>query len=450
MLKAASRDTRIFPLSLPPIDWLFYCDDHPEYPMVFYIEMEFSGTLDPGLLSDSLCVALSRHPLLLSKIGRAKGNRLCWLPTSEDAPQVQWLGATQAIEIAEGEYLDITRHAGLRIWARPTGDGAKLTFQFHHAACDGTGAYRFLGDLLIAYGMQLPGVAEQCEFGDVDAGTLRVRRGKMIESTEKLNNWALTQQSLAEAWRIAGAKLIPLRVPDQRPAEKVVPGVLVRSFSAGEHKCLRNLAVESGVMMNDLLLWQLFRTIGLWNGDQRGGGSIRILVPSDMRDGDDFLMPAANMTAYTFVTHGQHEWKSESLLDRIREDTQRIKQGSLQRRYMQSVTAAMSAPRIMSWLLSRKRCLATAILSNAGDPARRFTGRLPRSGGKVQLGDLTLETITGVPPLRRLTHASVSVSSYGRGLFVSMRCDPWLFGDAGTQDFLDLYCDQLKTLTGAS
>jgi hypothetical protein len=29
---------------------------------------------------------------------------------------------------------------------------------------------------------------------------------------------------------------------------------------------------------------------------------------------------------------------------------------------------------------------------------------------------------------------------------VSMRCDPRHFGDAGTQDFLKLYCDQLSTL----
>jgi hypothetical protein len=56
--------------------------------------------------------------------------------------------------------------------------------------------------------------------------------------------------------------------------------------------------------------------------------------------------------------------------------------------------------------------------SKFGDPARRFTGRPLRSGGKVQLGDLTLVAITSVPPLRRLTHALVSVSSSGRGLSV--------------------------------
>ena len=48
--------------------------------------------------------------------------------------------------------LDIGSRTGLRVWVRQ-GDGAsRIVMQFHHACCDGIGAYRFLGDLLAAYG----------------------------------------------------------------------------------------------------------------------------------------------------------------------------------------------------------------------------------------------------------------------------------------------------------
>jgi len=447
MLQIATTEKRLFPLHLPPIDWLFHNDDRPDYPMVSYIELDFSGPIDRGLLADALITALGRHPLLIAKIERAKANRLCWVPISEGYPEVVWLDENETLI---EEPLDIRSGPGLRIWGRPTAEGTRLTLQVHHAATDGTGAYRFIGDWLVAYGQRLPGVGDQCEFGEIDARTLRTRRNKMLGSDGPADNWELWRESLKELWRMNTERISPLKCPAECLLPNRQPKIQTQWFDAAAHKRLRDLATARGVMLNDLLLWQLFRAIGIWNAEGSGpkapGNTVRVLVPADMRDGDDFAMPAANMTAYTFVTCRASEWKSDGLLDKIRGETAKIKSGTPQHDYAKAITGAMNTPRLTRWLLKGNRCFATAVLSNAGDPARRFTGRLPRSGGKVRLGELTLEKITGVPPLRSLTRASVSVSSYGRGMAVSMRCDPRHFGDAGTQDFLKLYCDQLSTL----
>jgi hypothetical protein len=55
-----------------------------------------------------------------------------------------------------------------------------------------------------------------------------------------------------------------------------------------------------------------------------------------------------------------------------------------------------------------------------------------------------LEEITGVPPLRRNTRATFSISQYNRRLAVSLRCDPQLFRVEDTANLLDLYVAQLR------
>lgn len=450
MLQIASREPRIFPLHLPPIDWLFHNDDRPDYPMVSYIELDFSGELDRRRLADALVTALARHPLLSARIELAKAGRPCWVPVREGFPEVKWLAAGEPLIDSDHEHLDITQQPGLRLWAQPIPDGTRLTLQVHHAATDGTGAYRFIGDWLVAYGQRIPEIESQCEFGDIDARTLKIRRNKMLGGDRPAGNWELWRESLKEIWRINTTRIAPLRCPPKQPQASPQPNLMTRWFDATESKRLRDWATAKGVMMNDLLLWQLFRAIGIWNSSGPNkipsGRNVRVLVPADMRDGDDFAMPAANMTAYTFVTCRADDWKSDRLLDQVRQETLRIKSGAPQHQYAKVITGAMNSPRVTRWLLQRPRCFATAVLSNAGDPARRFTGRLPRSGGKVRLGDVTLERITGVPPLRPLTYATVSVSSYGKGMAVSLRCDPKLFGLTGTTEFLQLYGDQLSSL----
>ena len=133
----------------------------------------------------------------------------------------------------------------------------------------------------------------------------------------------------------------------------------------------------------------------------------------------------------------------EKLLNLIRNDTLQIKNGSRQKSFMNGLTSAMSTPVVLQYLVRRNVCLATSVLSNAGDPARRFTCRLPKSLGKVSCPEFTLEGISGVPPLRRMTRCTMSSSIYGRKLTFSMRCDPHSFSHADSTRLLELFCSTL-------
>ena len=58
-------------------------------------------------------------------------------------------------------------------------------------------------------------------------------------------------------------------------------------------------------------------------------------------------------------------------------------------------------------------------------------------------GDVVLEEITGAPPQRYKTQATLSAFAYNRQLTLSLRCDPFSFAPEDTQEFLNLYAAQL-------
>ena len=125
--------------------------------------------------------------------------------------------------------------------------------------------------------------------------------------------------------------------------------------------------------------------------------------------------------------------------------TDGIKYHQLGRQFMDTAEFAANGQAILKFLLRRDRCNATTILSNVGDPSRRFTASFPRDKGRVVAGNLRLEAISGVPPMRLKTHATLAIFSYLRNLTLSVRCDPYRFSPEDAQAFIQMYADQLKT-----
>ena len=443
---------RTFPMHVPAIDWYFLSDDSREYPMSFYLDLQFSGTLDRDKLDEAVRQALFRHPLLMCIIQPGKQDLPCWTLSVDQMPTIQWQeSATPANWLAaevpascDDDFIDIRSEPGLRIKAHQSTDSAQITLQFHHSACDGTGAYRFVGDLLALYMKQLPCCEGKVELGDFDAAQLKVRAAKMRSIRMSDSETRKLGVALKEAWHHLGTRVTPLKSPQDLPTTKTLPGIVKREFSSDELAQMRSAATSKGATLNDWFLCKMFQAADDWNDGYRRSGKIRLLVPADMRDGNDFEIPACNMTACTFITRRRSQLASETkLLDSIRQDTLEIKQGHPQRAFVNAITTAMQGS-MLPWIMNRHKCMATAVVSNAGDPSRRFTCKLPKKRGKVSCDEFTLESISGVPPLRRHTRSTLSLSSYGRKLTVSMRCDPYHFDQANSEKLLDLFCQRLS------
>ncbi len=438
---------RTFPLHLAPIDWYFLSDDSPEHPMVFYLELTFSGHIDRSKFNSALQEALERHPLLYSVVRLEKQNKLCWVPDPDQMAQIDWADADVPIQFDDGEYIDIRNNTGLRLWARQSEAKTELTLQIHHAVTDGTGLYRFIGDLLACYMMRLDSCAGKVTLGSFDVGQLKIRCTKMRSFRAEDSALRKLWIAVTEARKQFTTRVAPIKLPATKPDRITYPGIVNQELSKEQLAALRGAATARGATLNDLFLCKMFQAAKQWNQGAGASRKLRLLVPSDMRDGDDFEMPACNMTAYTFIGLKPAEVDDdEALLERILKETREIKNGNRQRSFLNALTSAMTLPSVLQYILNRNVCLATSVFSNAGDPSRRFTCKLPKQGGKVSCDDFTLEAITGVPPLRRMTHCTISSSIYGRKLTFSLRCTPEHFSQQESGKLLNLYCDQLRAI----
>jgi len=449
--------TRIFPLHLSPIDEFFRADDRPEYPMAFTSHLTFSGEIDRTAFLAAADVALKRHPLLQALTKAGKGGRLCWVAANDVRPRIQWGRFGDPFTFEDTEQIDLTREVGLRLWVFTSNDRSEILLQFHHACCDGTGAYRFIGDLLAEYGLRTafenPPVIESC-----DVRLLKDRRRKMTNEVRHSSRFAMIQQALLYGLSTFVRKIAPLsslqsdgtgnveETIDSRRTHEY-PGIVTCVFDRSQYTSLRAAASAEGAMFNDLLLTEMFVTIRDWNrrcGNRRRQW-LRIMMPVDLRGKDEITMPAANMTGYSFITRSSKDCDdTNKLLQSIRDETLRIKRDKIGHRFMNAVTLGLLVPGFIKFLLGRKRCLATVVLSNVGDPSRRFLSRFPRKQGKVRCGNVRLESISGVPPLRPLSRATVSIVTYGREFAINVRCDPQTMSLEDANEFIDLYVSRLQ------
>jgi hypothetical protein len=368
---------------------------------------------------------------------------------------LNWRSEGTPIACPRGEGIDLAREVGLRVWVRQGKERATVVLQFHHACCDGTGAYRFIGDLLAGYGIRTATGDRRPVFGSVEASLLRTRKRRTLGPTTSPGR-ELRRLAIREGWKILAGRPDPL-VPSGAGLRNGsptadFPGFLSASLDRTEHQRLRDVAGRRGATLNDLLLRDAFLTIEQWNRRQRPWRPrrpLRIMMPTDLRGGDDFEMPAANLTGYTFLTREVRDCAApEDLLRSIRNETALIKDQRSGTAFMDTIFAASSVRWLLPFLLSRNLCLATAVLSNAGDPSRRFTARFPRQYGRVVCGNLVLEEITGVPPLRQKTRATLSISQYQRRLSISLRCTPRLFRPEDTAALLAFYVERLRESAG--
>src|SRR5262245_7258390 len=140
-----SAGTSIFPLPFSPFEFYFLVDERPDYPSVFPIKLEWTGTLDRSALELAYQQAHARHPLLSARIAYDRTNWPQWV-AGEPAP-ISWCGPNSP----GAEPFSIHSFGAVRLYVSSHGGRTVMDFVFHHAAVDGLGAFQFLKDFLIAY-----------------------------------------------------------------------------------------------------------------------------------------------------------------------------------------------------------------------------------------------------------------------------------------------------------
>jgi len=162
-------------------------------------------------------------------------------------------------------------------------------------------------------------------------------------------------------------------------------------------------------------------------------------------------MPAVNMMSYTFLTRSPADCQNPAqLLEGVRWETQLIKRWNLGHFFHTGIRLAQKFPQLVRAGMSLDHCFATVVATNLGDMRRRLQIRCPMESGELQVGNLRLEKIVGVPPLRPKTRAGFAFFRYAGKLTVALRCDPHHFAAPDVQQLLMRYVEQLKTSMAAA
>jgi hypothetical protein len=444
-------DRDLWPLPLTPFEKFLLLDDRPDYPMTFFGELRFSGELRREPFEHSLALAAARNPLLRARVDDdATPPR--WTPADPYVPLDDWASTGTPIHRADEGRLDIRRRPGWRVRVRVDAETSYVLWEFHHAVCDGHGAMRFIEDVLVAYDAIVRCVESGPAFRPVEVERLK-HRGDFSSFAEQLappvRPW---WHPIRDAVRFHAFGPHPLRAPSDEPtARGGYPGVNSRVFDDGESARIRSRASSNAGTLNDAALTAVLRTLHDWNGRRCGGESpdrLRVLMPINLRVPADEKMPAANRMAFGFVTRDAKAMRDPAALAAgIRDETQYVRRYGLGLDFLGGLATA-DRWSLLPWILRKPRCMATAILTNMGDPTRRFAHRFPRREGRCVVGDLVLDDITGSPPLRPLTRAGFGIGTYAGRIVINAKCDPTLFADDDAREILRIFGERLLEGTG--
>jgi hypothetical protein len=437
----------LFPLPLTSFEYYYWCDNRPEYPTTYPVDLHFSGRCDRLRLEQALAQTLRRHPLLTARIETDARGVPQWVAGDDQPPRIDWAPDKTPLGHTAEAMIDLTCEPGLRLWVREGAGCTRLTMQFHHACCDGQAAVRFAEELLGAYDHLCGGRVQPESAWPVEPLRLR-RRGDYGPPPQGFWPLAQTYAIGARLWgKLLWQTPTPLAVPASGPCgtSQEYLGYASRVLQPELVGRLRAAAGNAGCTFNDLLLRDAFLAVQQWNvahGATRNGW-MRINVPTTLRDREDKHMPATNRLGFAFLTRNPRQCADPAylLLD-IHREMEAIRRDRLGLYFLGGLEMGRRLRGMIPRMLHSPRCFATIVLSYLG----QLFPRSPLAGpdGRLRCGDLVLETVAGVPPIRPLTHAALAVLRYAGRTSLHLHCDPHAFSQEQAHGLLDHYLSQLQ------
>lgn len=456
----------MFPLPLSDFEYYMLVDDQPSHPMVFVMTAQLSGAFQQAALQQALDELIRCHPFLYCRVAEIPRQGWCWTPltpldiAATSVGRLEWIDGDEASVaefVPQVRSIDLTFEAGLQVVVRASPTQARLILYIHHVCCDGIGGLRILGELLARYGQKTAAAEAKrpvfdttrkellLERENYDASDATVERQKksLKKTVGKISRLLLRKPVMLAP--SAGSGTLP-----SAAAPGSAPAILEAVISKASHRKLRAVAAGHNVSINDLFIAQFLLHIRRWNSwsqPDNGTSWIRLSVPVSMRTQRHDQMPVANVVSYAFVTRRQHECDDmDTLLKSIHRQTNEVvfnREGIV---CLKIFKVLRKFPRGMKMFLGLKSCLSTAVLANIGDIRRRFNGRFPLDNGKWIAGNVLVERLTGVAPVRPNTRAAMSIGEYAGELSISLRTDATVINVADSQRFLQEFVEALERL----
>lgn len=440
------------PLPFTPFEEYMLLDDSPSYPMDSLRLLRFVGEMDVRLLFESIKAVVQQQPMLRSIVKKTGGFRFVWEEIN-DAPLAGFCTETANFHgYPQTEPFDLFKEPGFKCYVTGQKNETRLLLQFHHCVSDGIGEMEIVGDILTEYANRFQAKTHNIQpfrRRSVDASLLPLR-GKSGLTLYKYFRYyfdiALTSGQLL--FRYPKPLLeSPVEPESESATENVFPTVLADELTPHQTRQFFRRAQEQHVTVNDLLVQKLFLAMFDWRKKYAalsGEPLLRISIPMNLRTEVHQGIPASNTVTMVFLDRKPRDGlEPEKLLAGIHQEMEWIKRTEQKHVLPLSLFLYQMLPGVMAWTLRKKRCRATAVLSNLGRTLDAVP--LPRNEeGKLKAGLAVLDSIDASPPLRPGTQVSFSALTYADCLRLILRYDSKMMPEKLAADLLQLLMEHIK------
>ena len=440
------------PLKLTPFEEYMLCDDCPEYPMTGFFRLRFSGKLNFQAMESAIQAATARHPLLRSRVFRDAKHGHNWVIDETISIPLEKSSADTPCEFPVAAYIDLTRTVGTRIWLVDHESGSDLVVQVHHACSDAIGKCQFIDDLLILYARNVGELSNDIELRPLDNQRLPLRNqfgltwGKLLRL---LPRQILALQLIVKHF-VRKAAFLGLYSGDQKLQQPpVFPLPCIFYFDRQETSCILSEAKRRKVTVNDLLARDLFLAIHEWrrqNGVRLENEWLRFFMPINERTPEDETLSAANIMSAVFLERNRRQLtNADLLLQSINVEMQRHKRGHDGLLFNAALALMKRMPFLRDHVIRRGKCMSSCVFSNLGVILNRTP--LPRKNGRLAIGEIVLDKVDFIAPLRPLTAAAFCVYTYAGGLTFNLHFDPRSISKLQANQLLEMFVRRVHEST---
>ncbi|MDR2116880.1 MAG: condensation domain-containing protein [Planctomycetaceae bacterium] len=424
-----------------------FLDDQPAYPMDSFRFLRFSGRLKFHHFEASIADVVRDHPMLRSVVRQDRRGQFFW--EEIDSPIfIRRIRGPIAARFPNPEAIDLFSEPGFKVYFVEEKNQTLVLFQFHHCISDGIGEMQVLGDILSNYAVRFQGKLLPENPRNLDPKLL-LHRGSSGLTLGKYFRFffptAVTTYQLLFRFPTPLAPHVPLNT--NIPAKDYL-AFCADELTQRETQNYFDRAKKHGVTVNDLLLRDLFLTMGVWRKKwfvPQGNPWLRISMPMNLRTESLKNMPAANTVTMLFLDRKEQDFSDpDLLLQKIHQETEWIKRTEQKHVLLLSLKIRNRLPGGINYELRSPKCRATAVLSNLG----KIFETLPlmrRHDGRLFVGNAVLEAIDAAPPIRSGTLVSLSALTYAHQLRLILRYDAKNMTAEQANNLLQIFFSFLKS-----
>lgn len=478
----------LFPMPMTSIEKFHYWDCDSQYPNVIHCRLRFARKLDPDLAKQAWQLAIERQPFgdvepkkvngrwvwdagprALGKPNRGIENwngtgfkflELGAPPVPQNRVQAKIRSVTgshleivvwpESAEVSESESVRQSAESGSRespakAWR------SEVYFFVHHAIADGAAAAAVINEWIVIYSnleSRRPPLANVPQLQPA----LMSRRGQL-----GLLKWRYLKHVPKQAIAVFGAtkfafrktvELLPgANSPDpEQPCSRQFPAILGRWISEADYQRLRSAARRHDVMLNSILLGQLYIALVRWRtlmGVHADIDWIRIILPMSIRNVSDRRLPAANRATLVQIDRRGDEIQDAGELYKSLDREIRIIRGwHLEKMFLIAMGCLAGFETFLQRAASNEKSRGTAVFTNLGEPLRKSKRLLRGQANRGAVDELIEFDPAG--PIRKGTPVNFTASRDGSRLRISLHFDAAILNSEQATELLDGYVKQLE------